>query len=326
MNGMTFRRESLLSVAFLLFGSLLCFSQNSSPGQTQAPTTPSAPSSGTNRSSRPANTGTTPEVARPIFLSGDVKLPDGSSPPDRVVVERVCGASVKPEGYTDSTGHFSFMVSNQNSAVFFDASVSGEGLTRAEIPGTQRITERDLTVCEIRANLSGFVSSSIVLGFRQPLDNPHIGTITITPFANVEKSTFSATTGLASKDARKAYEKGLDYAKAQKWADAEREFARAVQIYPNYAIAWFELGKVQQRLNRNEEASSAYRQALQIDPKFASPYAPLITLQMNQQKWEDVARNFSELTKLAPYPARMCISLPPLPTTTSIIRMRLNGK
>jgi len=129
MNRMTFRRESLLSVVFVLSGSLLCFSQNPSPGQTPAPATPTPPASGTNRSNRPTNPGTAPEVTRPIFLSGDVKLPDGSNPPGRVVIERVCGASIRPEGYTDSTGHFSFLVSNQNSALFFDASVSGEGLT-----------------------------------------------------------------------------------------------------------------------------------------------------------------------------------------------------
>jgi len=132
---------------------------------------------------------------------------------------------------------------------------------------------------------------------------PHIGTITITPIAYIEKSTFSVTTGLASKDARKAYEKGLDYAKAKKWADAEREFSRAVQIYPNYAIAWFELGKIQQQLKRDEEASRDYRQALRIDPKFVGPYSPLITMQMNQQRWEDVVSNFTELTKLDPYPS-----------------------
>jgi tetratricopeptide (TPR) repeat protein len=243
-----------------------------------------------------------PEIARPIYLSGDVKLPDGSSPPNRVVVERVCGASVRPEGYTDSTGHFSFQVSNQNSGLFFDASVSGEDAIRADVPGRQRSGESNLAGCEIRANLSGFLSSSITLGFRRPLDNPHIGTITISPLVSVGGSTFSVTTGLASKDARKAYEKGLDYAKSQKWTEAERELSRAVQIYPNYAIAWFELGKVHQRLKKNDDARGAYRQALQIDPKFVNPYAPLITLQTDQQRWEDVARDFSELMKLSPYP------------------------
>ena len=304
MNGRTFRRESLCSVAIVLLGSLVCFSQNPSPGETPRQSAPPAPPSGTNRSKGPNTPEINPEIARPIYLSGDVKLPDGSSPPSRVVIERVCGASVRPEGYTDSAGHFSFQVSNQNSAMFFDASVSGEAATRADIPGRQRSGERNnLAGCDIRANLSGFLSSSITLGFRNPLDNPHIGTITISPLVSGGDSTFSVTTGLASKDARKAYEKGLDHAKSQKWTEAEREFSRAVQIYPNYAIAWLELGKVHQRLKKADDARGAYRQALQIDPKFVNPYAPLIALQTNQQRWEDVARDFSELMKHNPYPS-----------------------
>src|SRR5512144_1293969 len=49
-----------------------------------------------------------PEMNRPIFLSGKVRLDDGTPPPDTVVIERVCGGQGRPEAYTDSKGHFSF--------------------------------------------------------------------------------------------------------------------------------------------------------------------------------------------------------------------------
>src|SRR5262249_41138351 len=156
---------------------------------------------------------------RPIYLAGIVRLPDGSVPPAAVVVERVCGGVVRPEGNTDSNGRFSFILGNQNSGVFMDASVAGDSPTR--VPTRQR---NGLASCEIRANLAGFISDSILLGFRQSSDNPNIGTIHIRPLENVQGFTFSATTAAAPKDAQKAYEKGIDQEKKEKWADAEREF------------------------------------------------------------------------------------------------------
>src|SRR5207247_9819665 len=86
----------------------------------------------------------------------------------------------------------------------------------------QKTPERDLFGCENRANLPGFISQSIVFGFRQSMDNPNIGTILIRPLENVRGYTFSITTALASKDARKAYEEGIQDAKKQKWSDADR--------------------------------------------------------------------------------------------------------
>src|SRR5512140_3249227 len=46
------------------------------------------------------------DLTRPIFLSGKVVLEDGTPPPDSVMIQRVCGSVVRPEGYTDSKGRF----------------------------------------------------------------------------------------------------------------------------------------------------------------------------------------------------------------------------
>src|SRR5687768_5738719 len=44
------------------------------------------------------------EQPRPMFLSGKVMLDDGTRPPIGVLIERVCGSVIRPEGYTDSRG------------------------------------------------------------------------------------------------------------------------------------------------------------------------------------------------------------------------------
>src|ERR1051325_9375457 len=100
-------------------------------------------------------------MTRPIFLSGKVMLDDGTPPPEPVVIERVCNGQPRPEGYTNSKGHFSFQL-GQNQHMMADASVSnaggdifGEGAGRGGIGGGRSggVNERQLMGCEIRASL-----------------------------------------------------------------------------------------------------------------------------------------------------------------------------
>src|SRR5262245_23011485 len=98
------------------------------------------------------------EIPRQIYLTGSVRLTDGSVPPANVVIERVCNGVVRPEGYTDSKGNFSITLGSQNAAVFADASIGNDPLSDGIFPGGRQngINARDLTGCEIRANLAGF--------------------------------------------------------------------------------------------------------------------------------------------------------------------------
>jgi tetratricopeptide (TPR) repeat protein len=241
-----------------------------------------------------------PEMPRTIYLSGSVRLGDGSIPPTNVVIERVCGNIVRPEAYTDSRGNFSFIVGGQNAAVFADASVESSISRGGQQQG---VSPQSLTGCEIRASLPGFISDSKILGFRGALDDPEIGVIHLHPLANVNGYTFSITTALAPKDARKAYEKGLDETKKKKWADAEKDFSKSVELYPKYAVAWYELGRVYQQEKKLDEAAHAHLEAVKIDAKYVSPYAELASMAANAQKWDDVEQYTSQMLKLNPFVA-----------------------
>ena len=191
------------------------------------------------------------------------------------------------------------MVGGQNSAVFADASVSVPTISG---PGSQSgINERSLTGCEIRANLPGFLSDSIILGFRGPLDDPEIGVIHLQRLANVEGYTFSITTALAPKDARRLYEKGLESMKKKKWADAERDLGKSVELYPKYAVAWYELGRSYQQQKKFDEANHAHLEAIKVDSKFISPYGELATMAVVQQKWDEVDQYTAQMLRLNPY-------------------------
>ena len=110
---------------------------------------------------------------------------------------------------------------------------------------------------------------------RTALDDPNIGVLHLSCLASVDELTFSATTASAPKDAQNAYEKGIDNAKKQKWTDAERDFLKAVQVYPRYAVAWYELGRVYQQEKKFDDAARALNEAIKIDPEFVSPYGQL---------------------------------------------------
>ncbi len=114
----------------------------------------------------------------------------------------------------------------------------------AASPNSGGMRERDLQTCDLRAVLAGFRSDLISLSGRRYMDNPDVGTMILHRLANVEGFTTSATSAMAPKDARKAYDKGLEDQKKNKPDDAQKEFQKAVEVYPKYASAWYELGRV----------------------------------------------------------------------------------
>lgn len=245
-----------------------------------------------------------------LFLSGKVVMDDGTPPPEPVVIERVCNGMARPEGYTDSKGRFSFQL-GQNTAMLSDASVSTAGDPFGGGPGGMMGrggssmgmggANNRLLGCELRASLPGFRSELVDLSQRRYMDNPDVGTIILRRLAKVDGFTFSATTAFAPKDAKKAYEKGREAAKKQKWADAEKEQQKAVAVYPKFAAAWYELGFAYQQQSKVDDALKAYEESLKADAKFISPYAQLTRIAASQNKWEQAADYAGKAIKLNPY-------------------------
>jgi len=81
---------------------------------------------------------------------------------------------------------------------------------------------------------------------------------------------------------------------------AEKELEKAVQLYPKYAVAWFELGRIRESRNEVESARKAYGEALGADAKFVKPYHQLAGLSLKEQNWQDVADTTGRLIKLDP--------------------------
>jgi len=276
------------------------------------PTRPTFPGQNPNDTSRFPDL----QQNRPIFISGKVVLEDGTPPPDSVTIERMCNGVVRPEGYTNSKGHFSVEL-GRNNGMLADASTSGgfdDGTIGANNPMGNRnqtfggfgtpgrgISERDLIGCEIRANLPGFRAEHVQLSGRRFLDNPDIGTIILRRIANVEGFTFSMTTALAPKEAKKSYEKGLELARKKKIPEALTELEKATAAYPKYAIAWFDLGRVYEMQKRPDDARKAFESAIAADGKYVKPYVNLAFIHAGAKDWEKTAEISAKGVKLNPF-------------------------
>lgn len=245
---------------------------------------------------------------RPVFIEGKVVMEDGTVPPEQVNIERVCGTVIRVQGYTDSKGRFSFQL-GQNDNLMQDASmssasdsISGGGFGMPGAGNRNRgFSERDLMNCEIRASLPGYRSDTVNLAGRRALDNPHIGTIVLHRLAKVEGFTFSATSAFAPKDAKKAFDKGMQALKKKNANDAQSEFQKAVDSYPKFAVAWYQLGVLYAQQNKPEEARNALTKSIEADEKYVNPYAVMARLAGAEQKWDDVAQYSSRAIRLNPY-------------------------
>lgn len=276
------------------------------PTPTPTPTTP-----GTNRPGQPfpPQRDESPfDVQRPVFLSGKVLTTDGGPPPEAATIELVCNGAPRPFGYTDSKGRFSINLSQPNN-VLPDASVGYGGMpgtmgglaTRQSPWGADVGAARQLMGCELRAALPGYSSESVNLAGRRVLDNPDVGTILMKRLGNVEGFTYSLTTANAPKDAKKAYEKGAEQLKKEKFVDAEANLRKAVAAYPEYAVAWFDLGRSLEAQNKAGEARESFEKAVAADPKYVKPYLHLMQQDAMAQNWEALEKSSGTVLKLNPF-------------------------
>jgi len=271
------------------------------PGSSRFPTTPQP---GTQQQ-QPQ----TLDFPRPIFISGKVMMDDGTPVPSNVVIQRLCNGSPRNVAYTDSKGHFSFQWGQSNGMMLdasqgsFDSGGFGAGNSRmgGNSPfGNRSDSGPSMSGCELRADLAGYRSDLINLFNRQAMDNPDIGTIVLHRMGNVEGTSISATSMMAPKDAKKAYQKGLELMLKNKPEDAAKEFEKAVTAYPKYADAWVSIGKIRVAQKNVPGAKEAFLKALEADGKLVAPHVELGMMAARENKWEEAQPYLDRALKLDP--------------------------
>jgi tetratricopeptide (TPR) repeat protein len=252
-------------------------------------------------------------TSRPIYISGKVVIDDGSPVPQNVTVERVCSGIAKTVAYADSNGRFSFPW-NDRSMIVSDASDAGSsgargsgsgGFGSSQSAGGSNTLAADpfgnrMMNCALRANLAGLTSDTVDLFNRKSADNPDVGTIMLHRIAGVEGSSISVTSMMAPKDAKKAYEHGLQSLLKNRPNDAAKDFEKAVAVYPKYADAWVSLGKVRLEQQSIEPARAALKKAMESDPKLVAPYIELGLLAAKDANWPESGKYLDRAVELDP--------------------------
>jgi len=271
------------------------------------------------------------------YLTGRVILEDGFPPEGRVDIEAVCNGQSYVAAQTDSKGLFSFRLGAAGNRSLQDASVGladgsfgrpatstgpppqSASQTTSETqqqsstsaPDSQQTgtpaaprggaNDRSLRNCELQSRLSGFRTVTISLANRRPMDNPNLGTIVMRRLAPVEGLTVSVSTLAAPKAARSAYEKGLAALKKNKLAEAKASFKKATVLYPQYAAAWCELGKLQYRQGAPQDARRSFQEGAKADPRYLDSYLGLSAVEAGERQWKQLADTTGEALRLDPY-------------------------
>jgi hypothetical protein len=201
----------------------------------------------------------------------------------------VCNNHVSQQIYASLHGDFSMQLASNTDSVM-DATADPVSLNKtinnSSLGGMPRLK---LANCELRASAPGFRSSIVSLIDVDVLGGTaNVGGIILERLTKIKGTTLSAIPYMAPNDARKAYEKGLGAEEKNKLADACKDFERAVEIYPKFALAWFHLGTVLEKQGQKDEARAAYTRATTIDTAFFAPYLSLASMAYEAQDWADV--------------------------------------
>ena len=285
----------ILTTAILTFAQGKPGGSGAGTGRSPGTTSPNLPSP-----TAPDRLPSDNPMTRSTFLSGKVAIDDGSLLTDRAIIQSVCRGNVRNEGYTDSRGSFSFDLGDKTREAVALADESGVsmGSLNSAYKGAGR---RDMRDCELRAVLAGFSSQTVELaGKLNDFGNADVGTIVLHRLSQVEGFTISATSAMAPAKARKEYDKGMEDLKKGKLDSAQQRFSKAVEIYPKYAVAWCELGRIQVQKNDLEAARNSFHQSLTADSKFITPYGELALLAMKGKQWKEAVENTDALLALNP--------------------------
>jgi len=242
------------------------------------------------------------DVSSPVFVTGKVVLADGSPVSESVGIQSTCSNRRRIETYSDAHGNFSFELKKKSSTMTVQpADMAGDGEDTFS-----RSSPFQYHSCELQAVLSGFSSETVQLGARLSTSMGAVdaGRIVIRPMGQAQASVLSVTSLAAPDSAKKAMDKAGEQVKKNKIADAEKSLEKAVQVYPRYAAAWTELGRLQYMTHDTAGAQHSFEQAVAADPKYAKPYLGLTELAVDSAHWQTAVDLSGKLLEMnSTYPA-----------------------
>ncbi len=280
----------------------------SSKPSTSAPTR-SAPAPRQLPGGRTQQQGIERRAPRTYIISGRIKSQSGDLG-EQVRVEFWNHGRVLGSVFSDLRGGFSITFDGvqgapgtglMSRAAASDASYSGGQDPFPNIGGNSSDMRFLLRGGEIRIRVSGYhLVSKPLTG---PLDRfgfVNVGTITLRRMAKVEGTAVSLTSLQAPKKARKELTKASKLLKKSRVEEAQARLQKAVEIYPQYAVAWNMLGGIYRSQNQPEKARQAFSESIKADPKYIHPYLGQADIQMRNRQFTDLLETTGTLLRLDP--------------------------
>ncbi len=222
-----------------------------------------------------------------LAFQGKVAVAAGQLPWDPIPVVVTCGEVTRYNTLTDPKGGFQ---------------ISAVPRINEVTPGKSDPKQQDpaqLIGCNVHAILEGFQSSTVTIANRSIVDNTDIGTITLQRDEKTPGAVVSATTASAPKDALKEFDKARSDFNNHHPDSAQHELEKAVHIYPQFAEAWYQLGKLEEA-QKPQDAWDAFSKAVAADPQFSPPYEHLAAIAAQQKKWKEVVDATDHALQLNP--------------------------
>ena len=237
-----------------------------------------------------------------IMITGTVKLDDGSPLPGSAAIELICGASGRIVAHTSVLDDFVFLTTPSfgNDSTGITNSWNLLSSSNGDAASGPRGNLSGNTDCGLRAQLSGFRSSSVSLNNAAAYDGTSIGVIWLHRMAASRENLVSITTLAAPQNARKNFEKGRELARTGKVSDAVSSFQKAVKIDPQFAEAWGGRGFAQYHMNAEDAAGKSVMKAREIDPKLPGIYQILGYIASDRKDWKSAAQYLEEAERLNP--------------------------
>ncbi len=219
-------------------------------------------------------------------LLGKLDMEGEPLPWEPIPVSVVCGGTILDTAQTDPKGRF----------VITSSKVPGALSTEGD---AERQMETHYQGCTVQASLAGFHSNAITITQRNFINHPDLGTLTLSREGRDNGTAVSNTTRSAPAKAMKSFDKARAEWLEQKPDRAQQDLKKAVEIYPQFAEAWYQLGNLQEASNR-QDARNSFSKALAADPQFVPPYERLAALAAQDGNWKDVVANTSHALQLDP--------------------------
>ena len=93
---------------------------------------------------------------------------------------------------------------------------------------------------------------------------------------------------------------GICYWELGRSQEAMATFEKAIQLYPNYALSYYDLGITLERMGKRDEAKKQYQMAINKDPYYFNAYVNLGLLLAETKDYEEALKMFKSAIRIKP--------------------------